>query len=168
MQTLWSYQCIQQTGPLKSLTTPEREPDKKKKLLMKLNVQNEVCYPLFKVGCLGCLQVNTMHYIPHHFLDKREWLKKLLYIEFSWFARITWVHVVPHLGKEATQTSSSLTSKGMNTFTYNGSVSLVCQLSLWVGQLVLQDSCKDSVSLRTIWFVAVKLPQTHKQPFPVV
>ena len=53
-----------------------------KKLLMKLNVQNEVCYPLFKVGRLGCLQVNTMHYIPHHFLDKREWLKTLFYIEF--------------------------------------------------------------------------------------
>ena len=164
MQTLWSYQCIQQTGPLKSLTTPEREPDQKKTL-------NEIKCSEWSV--LPSLQ-GWLPWLPpsqHHALYSTPfpWQKsKLLYIEISWFVRITWVHVVPHLGKEATQTSSSLTSKGMNTFTYNGSVSLVCQLSLWVGQLVLQDSCKDSVSLRTIWFVAVKLPQTHKQPFPVV
>ena len=81
--------------------------------------KNDEGYPLFKVGRLGFLQVNTMHYIPHHFLDKRVWLEKLFFIELLWFVRITWVHVVPHLGKEATQTSSSLTSKGMNTLTYN-------------------------------------------------
>ena len=151
---------------------------------MKLNVQNEDGYPLFKVGRLGFLQVNTMHYIPHHFLDKRVRLENCFILnshDLQGLPESRWCHT---WGRRQPKHRLLSPQKGWIHYrqlqcTINGCLGTktgserfrIAVFVKWVFEwfhLVWQDSCKDSISLRTIWFVAVKLPQTHKQLFPVV
>ena len=77
-------------------------------------------HPLLKAGCFGSLQVNVVHYVPDHFLSIDHIYVQILlchdhhlhcHVHKSPDSKITCVHVVPHLGKEAIQTSSSLTLK---------------------------------------------------------
>ena len=178
MQTLWSYQCIQKTGPLKSLTTPEREPDQKKikwRRMKKVTLFSRLV-ALASSKSTPCIIFHTIS------LTK----------EYDWKIALYWILMIckdylspggatlgeggnpnivfSHLKRDE-YTNIQCTIKGCLGTKTGSERFRIAVFVKWVFEwfhLVWQDSCKDSISLRTIWFVAVKLPQTHKQPFPAV
>ena len=141
-QETWrSHYSGRQIDLLSALIIPRMEPGAKnnvwwkldswnswKKNLEKLEFLKFTAHPLLKGCCFGSLEVNIVHYIPDHFLNK--WHHRLYRSRSSWLSfELTWVQVVPHLGKEAIQTSSSLTLSKLWKLAQNSFWSLFCGIT---------------------------------------